>query len=277
MTTTRRRKKQRQSQNDAPKPLKPKSKSFKLEPKNDHQFDLIRSIVENDITFCSGPAGTGKTFISIAMSWQYYERSEVKRIVITRPTVETNSGGKSNKYGALPGSLKDKIDPYLAPIYDEFKHFITPDILQQLIKDGFIEIVPLEFMRGRNFYDSFIILDEAQNCTEIELDMFLSRLAQGSKMVISGDTSQIDLPKHLQGALEDSVKALDGVNGVGVVRFSESDIVRHNLIGPILKRLKLYRALKKENQSNGCTIWPQNSSSERRQNAIVNHRLQKGY
>ncbi|MCE4956149.1 PhoH family protein [Macrococcoides caseolyticum] len=190
----------------------------------------IRHIKHNDLVFGIGPAGTGKTFLAVVMAAQALRNGKVKRIVLTRPAVEA---GES--LGFLPGDLKEKVDPYLRPLYDGLHFVLGTEHTARLMERGVIEIAPLAYMRGRTLEDAFVILDEAQNTTHAQMKMFLTRLGFGSKMVITGDETQIDLPKGVKSGLIEAVQRLGKVSGIEVHHFDAADVVRHPLVGKIIK------------------------------------------
>lgn len=198
------------------------------------QKDIISKIETNDIVFSIGPAGSGKSFIAVALAVKALKNKQVAKIVLTRPAVEAGE-----KLGFLPGGLKEKIDPYLRPLYDALEDMIEQPLLKVYMEKGVIEIVPLAYMRGRTLSNSFIILDEAQNTTEVQLKMFLTRLGEGSKMVITGDTTQIDLPRSVRSGLVDCATFLKDIEGVGFTEMKERDVVRHPLLRKILKAYEL--------------------------------------
>ena len=204
----------------------------KLLPKTDNQADYIRAIVESDVTICIGPAGSGKTAVAVGLACEYILSGKIKKIIITRPVVESGKG-----LGFLPGTFDEKIHPYLVPVLEEMNLYLGKDSVKSLREKGLIEVCPLEYMRGRNFHNSFMILDEAQNCTYEQIKMFLTRIGRNSKAVLNGDLDQSDLPIRLGGALENCVDKLDGVKGVGISELDESDIVRNDVISRILSRL----------------------------------------
>ncbi|MCO0831515.1 PhoH family protein [Fructobacillus sp. W13] len=197
--------------------------------KNYGQRQYVSAINHNDLTFGIGAAGTGKTFLAVAMAVAALKKGEVERIIIARPAVEA---GES--LGFLPGDLKEKVDPYMRPIYDAMNTLIGADHVERLIDRGVLEIAPLAYMRGRTLDDAFIIVDEAQNTTNAQMKMVLTRLGFQSKMVVNGDPSQIDLPKGVKSGLIAAQKILKDVNRVGFVRFDSADVVRHPVVGQIV-------------------------------------------
>jgi phosphate starvation-inducible PhoH-like protein len=213
------------------KPTQSRSRK-KLSPKTENQADYIRSIAESHISICSGPAGSGKTAVCVGLACEYLLDQKVNKIVVTRPVVESGSG-----LGYLPGGLDEKIRPYLIPIIEEMSAYLGRDGLNTLKDSGAIEICPLEFMRGRNFHGSFIILDEAQNATFEQIKMFITRIGKGSKAVINGDLRQSDLPLHMQGGMEFCMDRLEDLEGVSVCELYDSDIIRHHIISKVLARL----------------------------------------
>lgn len=191
----------------------------------------INAMKRNDLVFGIGPAGTGKTFLAVVYAAKQLRKGSVKRIVLTRPAVEA---GES--LGFLPGDLKEKVDPYLRPLYDGLNTVLGREQTQRLIERGVIEIAPLAYMRGRTLDDAFVILDEAQNTTHAQMKMFLTRLGFGSKMVVTGDQTQIDLPKGVKSGLKEAVKKLHGVKGINIMQLDQSDVVRHPLVSKIIDR-----------------------------------------
>ena len=194
------------------------------------QRQYVMAIRQNDLIFGIGPAGTGKTYLAVVMAVNALKGGKVNKIILTRPAVEA---GES--LGFLPGDLKEKVDPYLRPLYDALNDILGAEHTQRLIERGTIEIAPLAYMRGRTLDDAFVILDEAQNTTHAQMKMFLTRLGFGSKMVITGDTTQIDLPKGAKSGLIAAEKILLGVNGISFVFLDQSDVVRHPLVGRIIE------------------------------------------
>lgn len=199
--------------------------------KNYSQRQYVQMIKNNDLTFGIGPAGTGKTYLAVVMAVAALKRREVDRLILTRPAVEA---GES--LGFLPGDLKEKVDPYLRPIYDALNSILGAEHVERLIERGVIEIAPLAYMRGRTLDKAFVILDEAQNTTRAQMKMFLTRLGFGSKMIINGDASQIDLPKgHSQSGLVDAENRLKGLPHIAFVNFDANDVVRHPVVSEIIR------------------------------------------
>ncbi|MGC8968273.1 MAG: PhoH family protein [Thermus sp.] len=202
----------------------------RLRPKTPGQRRYVEAIARHDITFGIGPAGTGKTYLAVAMAVSHLRARKVKRIVLTRPAVEAGE-----KLGFLPGDIQAKVDPYLRPLYDALFDMIDAERFEQYLQSGIIEVAPLAFMRGRTLNDAFIILDEAQNTTPEQMKMFLTRMGFSSKMVITGDVTQIDLPKPQRSGLVEAIRILKGIEGIAFVHFQESDVVRHPLVARIIK------------------------------------------
>lgn len=207
----------------------------RLKPRSENQKEYIRTIAENTITFCHGVAGSGKTHIAIGMALEYLLEGKVKKIVITRPVVESGE-----KIGYLPGSAEEKLHPYLLPILDEINYFISVAEYTGLKTNNKIEVVPLGLMRGRNFHDCFIVADECQNSSYEQLKMLLTRIGRESKMVLTGDISQSDLARHLQGGFYEMMNNLNNLEGIGISTLGDSDIVRNPIIAKILARLDSY-------------------------------------
>jgi phosphate starvation-inducible PhoH-like protein len=199
-----------------------------IRPKTAGQKNYIDAIEHTTITFGIGPAGTGKTYLAMAKAVQALQRKEVTRIILTRPAVEAGE-----RLGFLPGTLTEKIDPYLRPLYDALNDMMDPELVPKLLATGVVEVAPLAYMRGRTLNDSFIILDEAQNTTPNQMKMFLTRLGFGSKMVITGDTTQVDLPSEISG-LKLATEILDEMDDVHVAVLTSADVVRHTLVGKIV-------------------------------------------
>ncbi|MDE6768241.1 MAG: PhoH family protein [Muribaculaceae bacterium] len=200
-----------------------------IAPRNANQSKMVKSFAKNDLTFALGPAGTGKTYIAIALAVQALKNKACKRIILSRPAVEAGE-----KLGFLPGDMKDKIDPYLRPLYDALEDMIPQLKLKEYMENDTIQIAPLAFMRGRTLNDAVIILDEAQNTTKHQMKMFLTRLGVNSRMIITGDATQIDLPRSVQSGLLQSLRILRGVEGIGIIEYEKKDIVRHPLVQRIV-------------------------------------------
>ena len=200
-----------------------------ISPRNANQSRMVRSFHENDLTFALGPAGTGKTYIAIALAVAALKARECKRIILSRPAVEAGE-----KLGFLPGDMKDKIDPYLRPLYDALEDMLPAVKLREYMESDTIQIAPLAFMRGRTLNDAIIILDEAQNTTRHQMKMFLTRMGVNAKMIVTGDATQIDLPRSVQSGLLQALRILRGVKGIGVIEYVKKDIVRHPLVQRIV-------------------------------------------
>ena len=211
------------------------TKGYKICPKSPNQKKLVESSNSNDLVFAVGPAGTGKTYISVALAVKALKERDVKKIIITRPAVEAGEN-----LGFLPGDLKEKIDPYLRPIYDALDDMIPSEKLKYYKEKGVIEIAPLAYMRGRTLRDAFILLDEAQNTTPMQIKMFLTRMGPNSKMVITGDVTQVDLPHNQKSGLIETTKVLKDVRGIGFVRLSGKDVIRHKLVRHIISAYEKY-------------------------------------
>lgn len=195
-----------------------------------NQQRLVQLVKDNDLVFALGPAGTGKTYVSVAMAVKALKNKQVKKIIITRPAVEAGEN-----LGFLPGDLKEKIDPYLRPIYDALGDMIQFEKLQYYMEREIIEIAPLAYMRGRTLNNAFILLDEAQNTTPMQMKMFLTRMGPESKMIVTGDVSQIDLPRNQQSGLKEAAHILNNVPGIGFIELTEKDVVRHRLVRDIIQ------------------------------------------
>ena len=206
-----------------------------VSPKTVGQKRYIKTIEQNTITFGVGPAGTGKTYLAVAMAVKAFKAGVVSRIILTRPAVEAGE-----KLGFLPGDLQNKVDPYLRPLYDALFDFLGAESFSKLQERGSIEVAPLAYMRGRTLDESFIILDEAQNTTREQMKMFLTRMGFGSKIVVTGDVTQIDLPVGKVSGLIEATRVLKNVDDIGIVRFTEKDVVRHKLVQDIIKAYDRY-------------------------------------
>ncbi len=201
-----------------------------IKAKTVNQQKLVQTVKENDLVFALGPAGTGKTFVSVAIAVRALKNKMVKKIIITRPAVEAGEN-----LGFLPGDLKEKIDPYLRPIYDALNDMLPFEKLKYYQEREIIEIAPLAYMRGRTLHNAFILLDEAQNTTPMQMKMFLTRMGPDSKMIVTGDTSQIDLPASQKSGLKEAVRILNQTRGIGFVELNERDVVRHKLVRDIIE------------------------------------------
>ena len=201
-----------------------------IKAKTPNQYKLIEASVDNDMVFAIGPAGTGKTYTAVALAVRALKNREVRRIILTRPAVEAGEN-----LGFLPGDLKEKLDPYLAPLYDALRDMIPKEKLEFYLENKTIEIAPLAFMRGRTLDDAFVILDESQNTTTSQMKMFLTRMGESARFIITGDTSQIDLPKHQKSGLKEAVGYLKNVKGIGFIYLDGSDVIRHPLVKQIIE------------------------------------------
>jgi phosphate starvation-inducible PhoH-like protein len=206
-----------------------------LAPKTVNQRRYLEAIERNDMVFGIGPAGTGKTYLAVAMAISAYLSKQVSRIILTRPAVEAGE-----RLGFLPGTLQEKIDPYLRPLYDALYDMLDSDRVEKLLERNVIEVAPIAFMRGRTLNDAFIILDEAQNCTPEQMKMVLTRLGFNSKMVVNGDTTQIDLPNARRSGLVEATDVLRGVEGISFVQFDDKDVVRHTLVQRMVRAYERY-------------------------------------
>jgi phosphate starvation-inducible PhoH-like protein len=212
-----------------------------VKPYTPVQGTYIQALGGHDMVFALGPAGTGKTYIAVAMAVAAFMSQKVEKIILSRPAVEAGE-----KLGFLPGDLKEKIDPYLRPLYDALYDMMPGERLIKHMENGEIEVAPLAFMRGRTFSNSFVILDEAQNTTATQMKMFLTRMGENSRMVITGDLSQTDLPKDVKSGLGDAVRKLEGIEGIDVVRFTDTDVVRHPLAARIIQAYDEWDRKKKQ-------------------------------
>lgn len=203
------------------KPIAPRTPGQKL---------LLDAYEQNDVVFATGPAGTGKTYTAIALAVRALKNKQVRRIILSRPAVEAGE-----KLGFLPGDMKDKIDPYLQPLYDALEDMVPPMRLREMMEQNIIQIAPLAFMRGRTLNDAVVILDEAQNTTVAQIKMFLTRMGMNTKMIVTGDMTQVDLPTNTRSGLSDALRVLEGVKGIGFVQLDERDIVRHKLVTRIVE------------------------------------------
>lgn len=216
-----------------------------IKSRSTNQQDLIDAFAKDDMVFAVGPAGTGKTYLSIALAVKALKEKTARKIILSRPAVEAGE-----KLGFLPGDMKDKIDPYLQPLYDALEDMIPQVKLQDMMEKKIIQIAPLAFMRGRTLSDAVVILDEAQNTTAAQIKMFLTRMGWNTKMIITGDLTQIDLPHNTRSGLAEAMDILDGVEGISVIRMNSKDIVRHKLVTRIVNAFD--KAAKKEKQIENC-------------------------
>lgn len=200
-----------------------------IKPQTANQRKLVKMMDENDMVFAVGPAGTGKTYTGVALAVRALKNKDVKRIILTRPAVEAGEN-----LGFLPGDLKEKLDPYMQPLYDALRDMIPPEKLNAHIESGVIQIAPLAFMRGRTLDHAFVILDEAQNTTHAQMKMFLTRMGKNAKFMITGDPGQIDLPKRISSGLKEALLILKDIKGVGIVYLDERDVIRHRLVKDVI-------------------------------------------
>lgn len=213
-------------------------------PRSENQLKLVEAYGKSDLVFAIGPAGTGKTYISIALAVKALKRKEIRKIILSRPAVEAGE-----KLGFLPGDMKEKIDPYLQPLYDALEEMIPSAKLQEYMESNVIQIAPLAFMRGRTLNDAVVILDEAQNTTKSQIKMFLTRMGHNTKMIVTGDRTQIDLPSSRQSGLVEALRILHGVSGISFVELNKKDIVRHRLVTRIVEAFERDEK-RKETESN---------------------------
>jgi len=210
-----------------------------IKPKTDLQCDYLQSIAEKTINFSIGPAGTGKTYLAVAMAVQALENEDVGRLILTRPAVEAGE-----KLGFLPGDLSQKVDPYLRPVYDALYEMLGFDKVEKLVSRHVIEVAPLAYMRGRTLNNAFVILDEAQNTTPAQMKMFLTRIGFGSRAVVTGDITQTDLPDNRESGLRHSLKILSKIEAIGITHFDSTDVVRHPLVQNIVEAYNRFEAKK---------------------------------
>lgn len=220
------------------------NKGLVVKPKSANQRKLVESAFKNDLVFALGPAGTGKTYIAVALAVRALKNREVKRIIITRPAVEAGEN-----LGFLPGDLQEKLDPYLRPIYDALSDMVPPEKLKYYQETRVIEIAPLAYMRGRTLHDAFVLLDEAQNTTSEQIKMFLTRMGPNSKVIITGDQTQVDLPNRLKSGLKEALHVLRDVKNIGVVSLSGKDVIRHKLVKSIIEAYEKDEAQREESRT----------------------------
>ena len=211
-------------------PLEIRTRRKVVEPRTAAQKAYVRNLFRNELVFGLGPAGTGKTYLAVAAAASMYIDGHVDRIILSRPAVEAGE-----RLGFLPGDMKEKVDPYMQPLYDALNDFFPPKQVQKLIEEKQIEIAPLAFMRGRTLANAYVVLDEAQNATTMQMKMFLTQLGEGSRMAVTGDTTQIDLPRGVPSGLIEAERILKDVPGVGFTRFTAEDVVRHPLVARIIR------------------------------------------
>ena len=212
-----------------------------IKARTPNQQRLVEAVKKNDMVFAIGPAGTGKTYTAVALAVRALKNKEIRRIILTRPAVEAGEN-----LGFLPGDLRDKLDPYLQPLYDALRDMIPQQKLLSYWEDNTIEIAPLAFMRGRTLDNAFVILDEAQNATSAQLKMFLTRMGRNAKFIITGDITQIDLPRNQQSGLVQATQILKGIDGISVIELDNSDVIRHRLVTNIIRAYDKLKEVKKE-------------------------------
>lgn len=218
------------SEKALPETLYRSQRGKEIRPKTAGQRAFVASIERNTLTFGIGPAGTGKTFLAVVMAVRALRAREVARVILSRPAVEAGE-----KLGFLPGDLKEKVDPYLRPLYDSLGELLDGTVVEKYLERGIIEVAPLAYMRGRTLSDAFVILDEAQNATRDQLKMFLTRLGGGSKMIVNGDVTQVDLPGGASSGLLEVPRRFAGIRDIGIVELNETDVVRHPLVAKIIR------------------------------------------
>ena len=243
-----------------------------VQPRSVNQRKYIEAIEQNDMTFGVGPAGTGKTYLAVAMAVAAYNAKKVSRIILVRPAVEAGE-----RLGFLPGSLQEKVDPYLRPLYDALYDLLDPEKVDKMLEKNIIEVAPLAFMRGRTLNDAFIIMDEAQNTTVEQMKMFLTRMGNNSKAVITGDITQIDLPNPRKSGLIDAINVLDGVEGIQFCHFEDCDVVRHTLVQRIVRAYEAVKSTQQElplSLGEAIQVGPQSQDSRPAQAAVRAHKPQ---
>ena len=209
-----------------------------IKPRSKKQAEYFNLVKKKDLVFCCGPAGTGKTYLAVALAVSMLKSGQIDKIILSRPAVEAGE-----RLGVLPGDLKEKIDPYLRPIYDALNDMLSFSEVLKKIENGLIEIAPLAFMRGRTLSNSFIILDESQNTTAIQMKMFLTRLGENSKMIVNGDLSQVDLPSGTKSGLRESMRILKNIDDIGFIEFTDKDVVRNSLVSKIVSKYEEFERL----------------------------------
>ncbi len=216
--------------NDQDLSLKLKTQRKVIMPRSPNQAEYIRALNKYDLTFGLGPAGTGKTYLAVAKAVEMLIAGKVERLILSRPAVEAGEN-----LGFLPGDMREKIDPYLRPLYDALNDMLPPERVQRKMEEGQIEVAPLAFMRGRTLSNAFVILDEAQNTTSVQMQMILTRMGEGTRMAVTGDLSQVDLPKNVMSGLRQAVSILKPVKEIGMIEFDDADVVRHPLVAKIVR------------------------------------------
>ena len=211
-----------------------------IKPRSKKQVEYFNLVRKKDLVFCCGPAGTGKTYLAVALAVSMLKSGQIEKIILSRPAVEAGE-----RLGFLPGDLKEKIDPYLRPLYDALNDMLSFSEVLKKIENGMIEIAPLAFMRGRTLSNSFIILDESQNTTSIQMKMFLTRLGENSRMIVNGDLSQVDLPSGTKSGLRESINILKDVEDIGFIEFEESDVVRNPLVSKIVSKYNEFEKIQR--------------------------------
>ena len=205
----------------------------KIKAQTLNQKRLVEAVLKNDMVFAIGPAGTGKTYTGVAMAVRALKEKQVRRIILTRPAVEAGEN-----LGFLPGDLKEKLDPYMQPLYDALRDMIPPEKLQNYIETGVIQIAPMAFMRGRTLDDAFVILDEAQNTTHAQMKMFLTRMGKNAKFLLTGDPGQIDLPRRVISGLKEALLVLNKIDGISIIYLDDKDVIRHRLVKKVIDAYK---------------------------------------
>ena len=211
-----------------------------IKPRSKRQVEYFNLVRKKDLVFCCGPAGTGKTYLAVAIAVSMLKSGQIEKIILSRPAVEAGE-----RLGFLPGDLKEKIDPYLRPLYDALNDMLSFSEVLKKIENGMIEIAPLAFMRGRTLSNSFIILDESQNTTAIQMKMFLTRLGENSRMIVNGDLSQVDLPSGTKSGLRESINILKDIKDIGFIEFEESDVVRNPLVSKIVSKYNEFEKIQR--------------------------------